>query len=133
MIAARVEQRSRLRCGPPRTTISGLLTAIASTQRRHTLAIMNTDAPAHAGRLEHALTANELAVLMCLAKGLTNRGAGAQLGLSAKTVANYSMMAAHKLGVRHRTAAVVLALQLGLLDLGTLRVVGAPGSLAPRE
>jgi two-component system, NarL family, response regulator DevR len=87
---------------------------------------MNMGGQAYAGRREHVLTPNELSVLVCVAEGLTNRAVGARLGLSPRTVANYSMTAAHKLGVRHRTAAVVLALQLGLLDLGTLHVIGTP-------
>jgi hypothetical protein len=71
-------------------------------------------------------------VLGCIAEGLTNRGAAERLGLTEGTVANYAERAAHKLGVPHRTAAVVLALQLGLLDLAALHVTDpAEEAVAP--
>jgi two-component system, NarL family, response regulator DegU len=78
------------------------------------------------------LTPREIAVLGCIAEGLTNRKAAERLGLTTRTVANYAERATHKLGVPHRTAAVVVALQLGLLDLATLHVTDPTADVVQR-
>ncbi len=60
------------------------------------------------------LTERETAVLSALARGLSTESAGAALGLTPKTVRNYLASITAKLGVRDRTAAVVLARDRGL-------------------
>jgi two-component system response regulator DevR len=57
-----------------------------------------------------ALNRRERDVLACMATGKTNREVGAVLGLSEKTVKNYITGLFAKLGVRHRTEAIVIML-----------------------
>ena len=64
------------------------------------------------------LTARERQVLTLVADGLTNRQIGRRLGVSETTVKTYLVRCFGKLGVDDRTAAVTVALQRGLLDLG---------------
>lgn len=68
------------------------------------------------------LTAREADVLTCLAKGLSNRAIGEDLGLSPSTVGNHIRRILEKLGVRSRLEALVAAQQAGLVP------VPAPGS-----
>jgi DNA-binding NarL/FixJ family response regulator len=49
-----------------------------------------------------ALTAREMDVVSCIAKGLTNKGAAQELRLSVNTVRNYLFRACEKLGVSNR-------------------------------
>lgn len=60
------------------------------------------------------LTTRETEVLSLIAQGLSNREIGARLGVSEKTVKNHITNLFHKLGVRDRTQAVVVALQTGI-------------------
>ncbi len=60
-----------------------------------------------------ALTARELAVLRCVAEGLTNRAIGSRLALSEYTVKNYLKRIHEKLGVHSRTQAVTAAARAG--------------------
>lgn len=60
-----------------------------------------------------ALTAREIAVLRCVAEGLTNRAIGTRLSLSEYTVKNYLKRINEKLGVHSRTQAVTAAAVAG--------------------
>lgn len=62
------------------------------------------------------LTEREAAVLVALARGLSTDEAATALGLSPKTVRNYVAAITVKLGVRDRTAAIVVARERGVLD-----------------
>jgi DNA-binding NarL/FixJ family response regulator len=64
-----------------------------------------------------ALTDRELDVLKLVARGLTNRAIAAQLHVSEATVKTHLVNAFTKLGVDDRTAAVMTALEQGLLEL----------------
>jgi DNA-binding NarL/FixJ family response regulator len=65
------------------------------------------------------LTAREQQVLTLVADGLTNRQIGRRLNIGETTVKTHLVRTFTKLGVDDRTAAVTVALQRGLLDLGT--------------
>lgn len=61
------------------------------------------------------LTARELEVLALVAQGLSNKRVAAHLGISEPTVKAHLMHVFEKLGVQGRTAAVMAALERGLL------------------
>jgi len=63
------------------------------------------------------LTARELEVLGCVARGLSNGQIGRELFIGEATVKTHLLRAFEKLGVTDRTAAVTAAYRLGLLDL----------------
>lgn len=63
------------------------------------------------------LTEREVEVLWLVARGLTNRAIGRELHLSEATVKSHLIHVYAKLGVDDRTAAVVTALQRGILRL----------------
>ena len=82
-------------------------------------------APSVAGRLlgrvrdtPVALSPREVEVLGLAARGNTNREIGRAIHVSEATVKTHLLRADDKLGVNDRTAAVVTAMQRGLLDLG---------------
>ncbi|MBN2046681.1 MAG: response regulator transcription factor [Anaerolineaceae bacterium] len=62
-----------------------------------------------------SLTDRELEVLTWVAKGLTNKGIGVQLGISARTVQGHLAHIYAKLQVASRTEAVMRGISLGLL------------------
>jgi DNA-binding NarL/FixJ family response regulator len=66
---------------------------------------------------QQALSPREIEVLEHAARGRTNRQIGRLLHVSEATVKTHLLRAYDKLGVNDRTAAVVAALQRGLLDL----------------
>ena len=63
------------------------------------------------------LTAREIDVLRLVAGGRSNREVGEALGLTEHTVKGYLKSIATKFDVPDRTAAAILALQRGLLDM----------------
>lgn len=69
-------------------------------------------------RTTAALTAREIDVLRLFARGCTYGQAALQLGISTNTVLTHTKNAYRKLDVHCATAAVVRAMQLGLLQLG---------------
>ena len=69
------------------------------------------------GREAAELTVRELDVLAHAARGRTNREIGERLHISEATVKTHLLNVYAKLGVDDRTAAVVAALERGLLDL----------------
>jgi DNA-binding NarL/FixJ family response regulator len=73
-------------------------------------------APSPASLLE-ALSDREQAVLELAARGLTNRGIGAELTISDRTVQGHLANIYAKLQVNSRTEAVTKAIQLGLFQL----------------
>jgi DNA-binding NarL/FixJ family response regulator len=64
-----------------------------------------------------ALTAREVEVLGCVARGLSNAEVGRELYIGEATVKTHLLRAFEKLGVADRTAAVTAAYRLGLLEL----------------
>ncbi|NMO92262.1 response regulator transcription factor [Actinomycetospora sp. TBRC 11914] len=69
---------------------------------------------------EPVLTAQEVAIVGAVARGLTNRQIGAELYLSHFTVKEYLARVMRKLGTRRRAETVVRAVELGLLrDYGS--------------
>jgi DNA-binding NarL/FixJ family response regulator len=73
-------------------------------------------ASAAGGSPQH-LSTRELQVLRGLARGQTNAGIGAALGISEHTVRNHVRAILAKLGASNRTDAVTTALRRGLVDL----------------
>jgi DNA-binding CsgD family transcriptional regulator len=71
------------------------------------------------------LTARELEVLCRVAQGMTAREVGACLHITEKSAKNCVSRIIQKLGVAHRTAAVVLAHQRRWLNLDILPLAGA--------
>jgi DNA-binding NarL/FixJ family response regulator len=63
------------------------------------------------------LTDRELEVLVLVARGLTNRAVGHQLGISDRTVQGHLANIFGKLDVSSRTEAVVTAVKLGWMDV----------------
>lgn len=83
--------------------------------------VMQPD-PARPGKAEplpEPLSERELAVLELAARGLTNRGIGAQLAISDRTVQGHLANIYGKLQVGSRTEAVTKAIQLHLFSLPT--------------
>lgn len=69
--------------------------------------------------LGHAsLTARETQILEQVARGLSNKEVGAELGLVEKTVKNYLNIIFMKLDASDRTHAVITAIERGIIDLG---------------
>jgi DNA-binding NarL/FixJ family response regulator len=64
------------------------------------------------------LSARELDVLKCLARGLANKEVAHSLTISEETVKSHVRSILSKLGVADRTAAVVRAVELGVIQLG---------------
>lgn len=64
------------------------------------------------------LTAREIEVLRCLARGLSNKDIAQELFISAKTVMHHTGRIYRKLDVGGRTEAVARAFELGLVDHG---------------
>jgi DNA-binding CsgD family transcriptional regulator len=69
-----------------------------------------------------ALTPRELAVVRLLGSGCTYESASDQLGISRHTIVSHIKNAYRKLGVRSAAAAVLRAIQLGLLDPATVQM-----------
>ena len=63
------------------------------------------------------LTAREMDVLECIAKGLSNNDISKALGLSEKTVKNHLTSIFHKLKVNDRTQALVYVLKNKIISL----------------
>ena len=63
------------------------------------------------------LTAREIEVLQCLARGMSNAGTAGQLGISPKTVDSHRTNLMKKLEVHSTAALLVKAMKLGLLDV----------------
>ena len=74
-------------------------------------------------RPECPLTERELQILGFVAEGCSNRLIGLELGISEQTVKNHLAKVLQRLNVPDRTAAVVLSLRNGWLDLQRLHVV----------
>ena len=68
------------------------------------------------------LTPRELEILAGVAEGCSNRTVGEQLGISEQTVKNHLAKVLQRLRAPDRTAAVVIALRQGWLDLNALHV-----------
>jgi two-component system NarL family response regulator len=66
------------------------------------------------------LTAREIDVLRQVAGGRSNREVGEALGLTEHTVKGYLKSIVAKFDVPDRTAAAILALQRGLLDMDSI-------------
>lgn len=62
------------------------------------------------------LSPRERAVLSCVARGLSNPGVGAELGVAAATIKTHLDRVNAKLGTSDRTAAVAVALRRGWID-----------------
>jgi DNA-binding NarL/FixJ family response regulator len=66
---------------------------------------------------EEALSPRELEILQAVARGLSNKDIGRQLYVSEATVKTHLLRVFSKLGVDDRTAAVIVALQRGIIRL----------------
>ncbi len=69
-----------------------------------------------------SLTDREMDILEMAARGWTNCGIAAYYDISRQTVKNHMSSVMAKLCVTSRTGAVVVAFQLGLIDLFHVRV-----------
>lgn len=69
--------------------------------------------PLHTAK--HELTERELDVLVCVARGWTNKQVGSHLNISDRTVQVHLQAIYHKLEVGNRTEAVLKAIVLGLI------------------
>ncbi|WP_168211632.1 helix-turn-helix transcriptional regulator [Ruania zhangjianzhongii] len=88
--------------------LTGALESVARRYRRPVAGVRMVSAD--------VLTPRERSVLELVARGLTNRGVGAELFISEKTVSVHLSRAMAKLGAHSRTEAVALALRDGLID-----------------
>lgn len=82
---------------------------------RPDLALLDGEARGRGAAVEHPLTAREVQVLRLVARGLTNRSIGVDLGLSERTVDRHVSNILTKLGVSSRAAATALAYEAELL------------------
>ncbi len=73
-------------------------------------------------RPESPLTTRELEILGLVAEGCSNRVIGLRLGISEQTVKNHLAKVLQRLRAPDRTAAVVIALRSGWLELQQLHV-----------
>ena len=73
-------------------------------------------------RPECPLTPREMEILAEVAEGNSNRVIGLRLGISEQTVKNHLAKVLQRLRAPDRTAAVVIALRNGWLDLQRLEV-----------
>ncbi|MBI5089107.1 MAG: response regulator transcription factor [Actinobacteria bacterium] len=106
---------------PKTCSVDALGTAVrtvASGERylhpRALSALLQRKYSADPARVTRPLSPRELAVLACVAEGLTNPEIGAQLGISTDTVKTHMARVLEKLGAKDRTHAVSRALRLGL-------------------
>ncbi len=76
------------------------------------------DAVIEERRRECHLTAREMDVLKCVAKGMSNADIGDALGVSEKTVKNHMTSIFRKLEVNDRTQALIYVLKKHLITLG---------------
>ncbi|MBB5711821.1 response regulator [Sphingomonas xinjiangensis] len=67
--------------------------------------------------MRDALSEREIEVLRCIARGLPNKGAARELGVSEETVKAHVKSIFGKLNVADRTEAVTIAARRGILDL----------------
>jgi|AMZC01.1.fsa_nt_AMZC01005328.1_9 DNA-binding NarL/FixJ family response regulator len=80
--------------------------------------LMHAVAASHAPRTVYEpLSERELEVLQAAARGLTNKAIGLLLNISDRTVQGHLRRIFEKLNAANRTEAVVIAAQLGLLEL----------------
>ncbi|GAB4420441.1 MAG: response regulator transcription factor [Anaerolineae bacterium] len=80
--------------------------------------LMHAVAASHAPRpVYEPLSERELEVLQAAARGLTNKAIGLLLNISDRTVQGHLRRIFEKLNAANRTEAVVIAAQLGLLEL----------------
>ena len=91
----------------------GRLPAIASTLEQH---LTTARASVGNGRVAESPSEAELAVLRCLATGLSRREIGAQLYISLNTVKTHNRELYRKLGATSRAEAVARGEALGLLE-----------------
>jgi len=71
------------------------------------------------GSTEEALSAREIEVLKLVARGANNKEIANQLYVTEATVKSHLIRIYGKLNVADRTAAVVKAMELGILRLGS--------------
>lgn len=74
-------------------------------------------APDPVNQMKAPLTPREAEILLCLVQGLSNKQIGRNLDIALSTVKNHLTMIYHKLGVKGRTQASLLALIWGLTTL----------------
>lgn len=70
----------------------------------------------------HPLSDREMEVLVCVVKGMSNKGIAGLLGISHQTVKNHVTSILRKFGVEDRTQAVVYALKHGWVPLKDLNI-----------
>jgi DNA-binding NarL/FixJ family response regulator len=92
-----------------------LAPSIAAMLVRRVAATRPDADPAAAAAAAVSLTEREVQVLALVAQGRSNRAAAEELFVSEATVKTHLLHAFEKLGVRDRTRAVTLAMELGLL------------------
>ena len=105
----------------------GRLPAIAAAVEQD---LATARANAGNGRVVERPTVAELAVLRCLATGLSRREIGAKLYISLNTVKTHTRELYRKLGASSRTDAVAQAEALGLLELVKSDQGTVPSSVA---
>jgi len=71
----------------------------------------------YSGDLQEPLSTREMEILVCVARGLSNKEIATQLGISHQTVKNHVTAVLRKLGVEDRTQATLYALQHGWVRL----------------
>ena len=70
--------------------------------------------------VESPLNHREMEILRCIAEGNPNKRIARALGISEQTIKNHISSILRRLNANNRTHAVVLAIQKGWLNIGSL-------------
>jgi DNA-binding NarL/FixJ family response regulator len=96
------------------TAVRSVATGERYLHPRALSALLQSRYATDANRSVRSLSPRELAVLACVAEGMTNGEIGTQLGIAPDTVKTHIARVLEKLGARDRTHAVSRALRMGL-------------------
>ena len=113
--AARIKIHSVI---PLEVTAHQLVTAIAATVAGFAVTVPRPPAtPASVMRIAEELTAREVEVLRCMARGKTNKQLAVQLNISEHTAKFHVSSVLAKLGAQTRTEAVTIGMTRGLVAI----------------
>lgn len=118
--ARELVHRLRAACPSLRVVVGGQavarVPALAASVGAHRTVSDARSALSAIGEVANPLSPRELAVLQCIAQGMSNPDAGSHLGVAAATVKTHLDRVFAKLGTSDRTATVALAMRRGWIE-----------------